>query len=85
MIDIKAAYLADETITQGAAVQDLLKQLGSFPPATKLKVIERQRLENYYKSLMRNKDIQVDAKFISIEGREEMLLTITVSENYHGQ
>lgn len=85
MIDIKAAYLAEETITQGAAAQDLLKQLGPFPTATKLKVIERQRLENYYKSLMRNKDIQVDANFLSIEGREEMLLTITVSENYHGK
>ncbi|NMZ38333.1 hypothetical protein [Pseudomonas proteolytica] len=85
MIDIKSAYLAEETITQGAAVQDLLNKLGVFPPTTVLKVIERQRLESYYKSLIRNEKIKIDTTFLSIEDRDEMLISITVSESQHGK
>lgn len=85
MIDVKSAYLAQETITQSLVAVDLLKKLGSFTASTSIKVIERQRLENYYKSLILTEDLKVTPVFLSIEGRDEMLLSITVIEIHNGK
>lgn len=85
MLDIKAAYLAEESIEGGAASLDLLNKLGSFAPGTTLKVHERDRLEIYYRSLLKNRDIDVEPTFLSVGGCDQMLISITVRKGHHGE
>ncbi|RMR62254.1 hypothetical protein [Pseudomonas cichorii] len=84
MLDIKAAYLAEETLQAGQASVDLLEKLGSFAPGTALKVQERNRLENYYRSLLKDQDIEVEPTFLSVGGCEEMLISVTVRKQKNG-
>ncbi|RMU38902.1 hypothetical protein [Pseudomonas syringae group genomosp. 3] len=84
MLDIKAAYLAEETLQAGRAFVDLLEKLGSFAPGTALKVQERNRLENYYRSLLKDEDIEVEPTFLSVGGCEKMLVSVTVRKRKNG-
>ena len=85
MIDIKSAYLAEESLKQGSSAQNLLSKLGLVAASATLKVHERARLETYYRALLERQQVSVTPNFFSIDGAEQMLISITVRNNKHGQ
>jgi hypothetical protein len=85
MLDIKAAYLAEESLKDTPASRQLLDKMGISSEACSVTIIERDRLESKYRSLLDNKEVEVTPEFLDFNGCDKMLISIKVKQNNHGQ
>ena len=81
----EAAYLAEESLKDTPASRQLLDKMGISSEACSVTIIERDRLESKYRSLLDNKEVEVTPEFLDFNGCDKMLISIKVKQNNHGQ